>query len=86
MKLNPPEAIGKIMDAVSKRDREHFDEHPDEAWYVRPIVPGEFWPYTRRARGANYVQVDNLGTGKRLRTPYHTEATVQGDTPEERVL
>ena len=39
-----PERFERIVRAVSDRDREWFDAHPDADSYVRPYVPGEFWP------------------------------------------
>jgi hypothetical protein len=39
--IHPPSKHAALIDAVCKRDRQFFEEHPEESHYVRPYVPGE---------------------------------------------
>lgn len=40
----PPE-YAKIVDYVNDADAAFFEEHPNMKAYVRPYVPGEFYPW-----------------------------------------
>ena len=42
--LRPPRRFDRLIEAVCARDRQYLEQHPDEVAYVRPYVPGEFWP------------------------------------------
>jgi hypothetical protein len=39
-----PQRFVRILDRVMRRDREWFLAHPDTDRYVRPYMPGEFYP------------------------------------------
>jgi hypothetical protein len=40
-----PYRFARIWDAAWSRDQLYLRRHPDESAYVRPYVPGEFYPY-----------------------------------------
>jgi len=35
------EPFASLVDQVNERDRAFFEEHPNEANYLRPFIPGE---------------------------------------------
>lgn len=53
----PPE-FAAIYDSVCAADREWFNQHPAVNSYIRPYVPGEFWPH--RAADGSIVEVTLL--------------------------
>lgn len=61
-----PEPFSTIIDNVRDADRRHFETHPDARSYMRPAVPGEFYPLTLRAR---FVIVRQIRPGARVREP-----------------
>jgi hypothetical protein len=65
--ITPPRRYRRLIDKVMDRDRDYFERHPDDESYVRPHVPGEFWPLA--CPEATHVVVYLYGPGVRLRLP-----------------
>lgn len=60
-----PEPYNRLIETVMDRDREHFEQH-HEAWeYIRPYVPGEFWPL--HCDQLAVVRVRQIARGLRVR-------------------
>ena len=51
-----PKPYSSIVDAVNARDREYFEAHPKEDFYLRPYVPGEAWPRHPKATEVRVVR------------------------------
>ena len=70
-----PGRFAAIVERVNKRDREYFRDHPGEAAYLRPYVPGEYPPGALAALGAeapelgSWVLVTTFASGIRSRRP-----------------
>lgn len=63
--MDAPAPYDMIIEAVNDRDRKWFEDNPGEQSYVRPYVPGEFWPADES--GISAVRVFLLGPGLRAR-------------------
>jgi len=69
----PPPKYMAIIDAVSERDREFFEAHPDENYCLRPYVPGEFPLEAYTASGETppaqdaWTMVEQIKPGWRVR-------------------
>src|SRR5919199_5964016 len=68
--MRPPRRFGRIIEVVCARDRQYFEEHPDEQFYVRDYCPGELWPYVASQCSAVLVRRLTPGDARaRTRTP-----------------
>jgi hypothetical protein len=63
----PPTAIAALIDRLMEIDRQWFEDRPSERAYMRPAVPGEFWPHTDLR--ADVVVVEQVVPGLRMRRP-----------------
>ena len=54
-----------VIDRANARDRAFFATHPTAETYIRPVVTGEFLPFT--ARGDALVEVRRIAPGVRSR-------------------
>lgn len=59
------EYYGGIIDAQMVKDRQYFEDHPEETMFVRDYVEGEMWPEV--APAGSLVQVTYLAPGVRIR-------------------
>lgn len=64
-----PSLFSRIKTRVSARDRAWFAAHPCENHYIRPYVPGEFWPALPPSGIEIVVLVSQFASGFRTRQP-----------------
>ncbi len=62
-----PEPYASLIDAVTARDAEYFEKHPDATYYVRGYVPGEFYPAEPAPHQRSQIRVTQLRPGIRTR-------------------
>ena len=62
----PPRRFRPLIERVRDRDRAYFEKHPGATEYLRPYVPGEFWPVAYP--DATHVLVTQIVPGFRTKT------------------
>jgi hypothetical protein len=62
-----PSPQAELVDRAMERDRTYFAANPDEEWYVRPALVGEWGAYF--GIHAPFVLVRQIAPGLRLRQP-----------------
>ena len=63
--IRPPRRFARLINRVRERDREYFERHPGETEYLRPVVPGETWPFLDAP--GTHVLVTRIGPGIRAK-------------------
>jgi len=67
----------EIVDQVMDMDIAFFKNNPKKSDYVRPYVPGEIYPLCDKCCGYNYVRVEQIRPGLRLRHPFFSAVVVE---------
>ncbi len=61
-----PGRFERIKEGVSDRDRQWFQQHPNEDRYLRPYVPGESWPRQPDTDSMVLVECYRDATGEQI--------------------
>lgn len=69
--MDAPEPYASIIEERMNADRDYFERNPSATTFIRPAVPGEFWPEDLEFAGDVLVRSHGIGARSRQQLRIH---------------